>query len=31
MHLLKIKRSISHIENIMEVLYISNKGHLMDP
>ena len=30
MHLLENKHSIGHIENIMKVLYITNKCHLMD-
>jgi hypothetical protein len=30
MHLLEKKHSIGHIEDIMKVLYINNKGRLMD-
>ena len=30
MHLLENKHSIGHIENIFKVLFITNKGHLMD-
>jgi len=31
MHLLQNHHFIGHIDDIMEILYITNKGRLMDP